>query len=75
MGHITGIDITSIAIENLKGEFPNAEFYRADISSDKDIGFLIGTSKEFDVVSAFDVLFRIVDDNKYEEAIKNIHSC
>jgi SAM-dependent methyltransferase len=74
VGHITGIDITNVAIENLKGKFPDAEFYRADISSDTDIGFLIGTSKEFDVVSAFDVLFHIVDDNKYEKAIKNIHS-
>ena len=73
VGHITGIDITNIAIENLKGKFPDAEFYRADVSSDADIAFLIGT-KEFDVVSAFDVLFHIVDDNRYEKAIKNIHS-
>jgi 2-polyprenyl-3-methyl-5-hydroxy-6-metoxy-1,4-benzoquinol methylase len=71
--HITGIDITNIAIENLKGKFPDAEFHRADISSDEDIAFLIRT-KEFDVVSAFDVLFHIVDDNRYEKAIKNIHS-
>jgi SAM-dependent methyltransferase len=71
--HITGIDITNIAIKNLKGKFPDAEFYRADISSDEDIAFLIRT-KKFDVVSAFDVLFHIVDDNKFEKAIKNIHS-
>jgi SAM-dependent methyltransferase len=71
--HITGIDITNIAIENLKGKFPDAEFYRADISSDEDIAPLIRT-KEFDVVSAFDTLFHIVDDNRYDKAIKNIHS-
>jgi SAM-dependent methyltransferase len=57
----------------LKGKFPDSEFYRADVSSDADIAFLIGT-KEFDVVSAFDVLFHLVDDNRYEKAIKNIHS-
>jgi len=71
--HITGIDITNIAIENLKGKFPDAEFYRTDISSDEDSASLIRT-KEFDVVSAFDVLFHIVDDDRYEKAIKNIHS-
>jgi SAM-dependent methyltransferase len=72
VGHITGIDITNIAIENLKGKFPDAEFYTADIS-DADIALLI-RRKEFDVVSAFDVLFHIIDDNRYEKAIKNIHS-
>ncbi|MGB7953814.1 MAG: class I SAM-dependent methyltransferase [Candidatus Nitrosopolaris sp.] len=71
--HITGIDITNIAIEKLKGKFQDAEFYRADVSSDADIAFLIRT-KEFDVVSAFDVLFHIVDDNRYQKALKNIHS-
>jgi 2-polyprenyl-3-methyl-5-hydroxy-6-metoxy-1,4-benzoquinol methylase len=71
--HITGTDITNIAIENLKVRFPDAEFYRADVSSDADIAFLLRT-KEFDVISAFDVLFHIVDDNRYEKAIKNIHS-
>lgn len=71
--HITGIDMTNIAIENLKEKFPDAEFYRSDVSNDADLAFLIRT-KEFDVVSAFDVLFHIVDDNRYEKAIKNIHS-
>jgi SAM-dependent methyltransferase len=69
---VTGIDITNIAVRSLKSKYPGQEFYRADISNQQDIENL--NTKKYDIVSAFDILFHIVDDNRYENAIKNIHS-
>jgi 2-polyprenyl-3-methyl-5-hydroxy-6-metoxy-1,4-benzoquinol methylase len=69
---LTGIDITNIAVRSLKSKYPGQEFYRADISNQQDIENL--NTKKYDIVSAFDILFHIVDDNRYENAIKNIHS-
>jgi SAM-dependent methyltransferase len=69
---VTGIDITNIAVRSLKSKYPGQEFYQADISNQQDIEHL--NTKKYDIVSAFDVLFHIVDDNRYENAIKNIHS-
>jgi len=69
---VTGIDITNIAVRSLKNKYPAQKFYRADISNQEDIENL--NTKKYDIVSAFDILFHIVDDNRYENAIRNIHS-
>lgn len=69
---VTGIDITNIAVRTLKTKYPDREFYRADVSNQEDIEKL--NAKKYDIVSAFDILFHIVDDKKYDTAIKNIHS-
>lgn len=66
---LMGCDITSISIKNLKNMYPNREFLELDISSN-----MIPISKKFDFISAFDVLFHIVDDDKYATAIKNIYN-
>lgn len=67
---IVGTDITSIAIEELKRKYLNDVFYQVDIGGD------IETINKFrfDIVSAFDVLFHIVDDRRYAKAIHNIYS-
>jgi SAM-dependent methyltransferase len=67
---IVGLDITSAAIEHLRSQFPGRRFHLADIT---EVRALPGESR-FDVVSAFDVLFHIVDDLRYRQAIANIHS-
>src|SRR5215475_12148496 len=68
---ITGTDITTIAVENLKSKFPSNEFLQLDIGSElANKAF----SNKFDIISAFDVLFHIVDDTRYENAIRNIFS-
>jgi SAM-dependent methyltransferase len=67
---ITGIDITEVAVANLKTTFLQHNFLRHDISSDiSNRNDLLG---KFDYVSAMDVLFHIVDDIKFEMAVINI---
>ena len=68
---VVGIDITDIAVENLKQKYPDENFFRIDIG-DEDMRDLKKT--KYNIISAFDVLFHIVDDNRYNQAIKNISS-
>ncbi|MDI6787413.1 MAG: class I SAM-dependent methyltransferase [Planctomycetota bacterium] len=67
---VTGSDITSIAIERLMKHFPEFEFYQLDIGGSLEQQQFAG--RKYDVISAFDVLFHIVDDNQYQKAITNI---
>ena len=67
---VTGLDITDVAVARLTQAFPGARFLRADIG-----GSLDGVPLEpgaFDAVSAFDVLFHVVDDAQYARAFENI---
>lgn len=66
---LTGSDITETAVHNLAVRHPAAQFVQCDIGGDLPPA-LAGT--EADVVSAFDVLFHIVDDDAYARAIANI---
>ena len=69
-GFIFGSDLTQVSVQHLRERFPDQTFYQLDIgdvlSSD--------LSSPFDVVSAFDILFHIVDDALFDRAIHNI-SC
>jgi SAM-dependent methyltransferase len=66
---LTGIDISDVAISRLSSKFKDTNLYRGDIS--EKISHL--GQGAFDIVSAFDVLFHIVNDDRYREALKNIH--
>jgi 2-polyprenyl-3-methyl-5-hydroxy-6-metoxy-1,4-benzoquinol methylase len=69
---ITGVDITPTSVENLKKTFPKQHFFQCDIG---DTAF--NTNAQFaryDMVSAMDVLFHIVDDKRFEQSVKNISS-
>ena len=68
---ITGTDITTVAVDNLRSMYPSNEFFQVDIGDEEAYKKL---SKKFDIISAFDVLFHIVDDTRYENAIRNIFS-
>lgn len=68
---ITGTDITDVAIRKLRETFPHDRFYRLDIGG--DLLEHQGAGR-YDVASAFDVLFHIVDDDRYRRAIRNIHT-
>jgi SAM-dependent methyltransferase len=68
--HVSGIDLSAAAVEALQAEFPTAEFAREDISEPSDVW----RSRRYDLVSAFDVLFHIVDDTRFARAIGNIAS-
>ena len=65
--NVIGSDLTGVATERLRERFPDLEFVQFDISAEPP--FPPGS---FDVISAFDVLFHIVDDGRYRSAIANI---
>jgi SAM-dependent methyltransferase len=68
---LQGTDITAVAVERLKKSFADVDVAQLDIA-----GNLEGLhwSESFDLVSAFDVLFHITDDNRFQRAIENISS-
>ncbi|HEV8611978.1 MAG TPA: methyltransferase domain-containing protein [Gemmatimonadales bacterium] len=67
---VTGLDLTEIAVGELTRCFPAARFVRADIGGPLEQVALPRGS--FDAVSAFDVLFHLVDDAQYARAFQNI---
>jgi SAM-dependent methyltransferase len=67
---VTGLDLTDVAVEELTRCFPAARFVQADIGGPLD-GVPLAPGS-FDAVSAFDVLFHIVDDGAYAHAFQNI---
>ena len=67
---ISGIDLTDVAVQGLSQRYPQHRFVQADITD--GTGELPAAS--FDAISIMDVLFHIVDDQRYERAIANLHS-
>jgi SAM-dependent methyltransferase len=67
---IVGIDITKVAVDEMRVQHPECKFFKMDIGKDvKPI-----SEMKFDFISAFDVLFHIVDDTEFENSIHNIYS-
>jgi len=67
---ITGSDITDISVGRLKELYPGCSIVQLDIGrSLEEQGF---AKNRFDVITAFDVLFHILDDNCFRNAILNI---
>jgi SAM-dependent methyltransferase len=67
---ITGADISRTAVENLRQTFKQHTFHQIDIG-DKDYNAQ-AQLPQVDLVSSMDVLFHIVDDVRFEQAIANI---
>jgi SAM-dependent methyltransferase len=67
---ITGLDLTSVAVERLRKRYPAHRICQLDIGEDLN-EIKLGA---FDIVSAFDVLFHVVDDEKYKKALENIYA-
>ncbi len=68
VGRVVGSDLTLEAMIYLQRTFPGVRFQQGDVG---DPNFMSGEGP-FDVVSAFDVLFHIVDDGRFAQAIANI---
>jgi 2-polyprenyl-3-methyl-5-hydroxy-6-metoxy-1,4-benzoquinol methylase len=66
---VSGLDIAESAVERLRERFPGVPFECMDIS-DKAAAQLPG---HFDIISSFDVLLHIVDDERFKQAIDNIY--
>lgn len=69
VGEITGSDITHFAVGNLQAEYPAARFFQLDIGGPA----ITVPGAPFTIVSAFEVLFHIVDDERFERALHNIY--
>ncbi|MBN1528520.1 MAG: class I SAM-dependent methyltransferase [Thermoleophilaceae bacterium] len=67
-GSVTGSDLTETAVGRLGERFPALDFHRLDLS---EPGARVD-GRDFDAISAMDVLFHITDDAKYERAIANL---
>lgn len=67
---VEGMDLTEAAVSRLAEKFPDINFHRFDIGDPIPECW----SGKYDVISAFDVLFHIVDDSRYEKAIQNVHA-
>jgi SAM-dependent methyltransferase len=66
---ITGSDLTRIAIGQLGASYPDAVFLQLDIGEPLPSSL---AARQFDVISCFDVLFHIVDDARYKQALRNL---
>ena len=67
---ITGSDFSPFAVRSLEEKFPSHRFVEMDVTSDT----LPPSLGPFDVISAFDILYHIVDDARYEQAFRNVKS-
>jgi SAM-dependent methyltransferase len=67
---ITGSDMTEEAVRTLCGRFPESRFVRFDAGGTE----LPLQPEAYDAVSAMDVLFHIVDDERYRRALRNLHA-
>jgi SAM-dependent methyltransferase len=66
---VSGVDLTDVAVEGLRERFPEDRFQQVDITA--GTGDL--PSGQFDAISIMDVLFHVVDDDRYRLAIANLH--
>jgi SAM-dependent methyltransferase len=74
VGHLTGLDISRRAIDYLEPRHPDFSFYHRDITSPGLVEDLAraGGIASFDLVTALDVLYHVVDDRRLETALGNV---
>ena len=68
---LVGTDLTRVSTEYLTRRFPDHQFFQIDIGSPLIYPLQKGI---YDIASAFDVLFHIVDDHCYQQALENIYA-
>jgi SAM-dependent methyltransferase len=66
---VTGLDLAEAAVARLREQYPDKDFWRADIGGE----LTQLPAGPFDAVSAMDVLFHLVDDRAFATAMANIH--
>lgn len=68
---ITASDFTTTAVERLRKAYPDVASVQLDIGASLQAQGFAGT---FDVVTAFDVLFHIIEDVRFRTAVFNVSS-
>lgn len=68
---VTGSDLTDAAVKQLQLRYPDMKLLQLDIAEPLTESLKPGS---FDVVDAMDVLFHIIEDDRFANAIANIHS-
>lgn len=71
VAEVEGLDFSTDGVAYLRRRFPGLRVHLADLA---DPGFDPG-GRRFDVISAFDILFHIVDDARYRAALNNLGTC
>jgi SAM-dependent methyltransferase len=66
---VAGCDLTNFAVHRLRQTYPDEKFIQLDIGEE----LKCEPSETYDAISAFDVLFHIVDDHRFAQAIANVH--
>lgn len=66
-GQVVGIDITEASVEYLRKVFPRQDFRVCDIGSRR-----IPLAGPFDIISAMSVLYHLVDDARFEQAVTHL---
>lgn len=66
-GFIKGVDIAEVSVQELKKKYPQYKFEVQDISKPVSPGV-----ETYDIIGLFDVLFHIIDDEKFNVAIRNM---
>jgi SAM-dependent methyltransferase len=67
---LSGCDLTDVAVSRLRKEFTEVRIEQLDIGDELPATL----ASQYAIVSAFDILFHIVDDRRYEQALYNVHS-
>ena len=62
---VTGLDIAPVAVERLAARHPGSRFVLSDVSETP-------LDECFDLVNAFDVLYHITDDARWERAVRHL---
>lgn len=71
-----GVDISEVAVKRLQEEYPEHEFYNADISSSQGLNVMRKDGRRsFDVVTAIDILYHITEDSQFARALMNLGRC
>lgn len=66
---LVGIDISQAATDALRARFSEYEFHKRDLST-PDLAADVGS--DFDLVTAVDMLYHIVDDHEFPVALENL---
>jgi hypothetical protein len=67
-----GIDLSETAVERLSHRFPDAEFAHVDLTARDETLRSVLADEQFDLVTAIDVLYHIVDELEFTTALDGL---